>query len=359
MIRTLVLGLVGAVALSTAGTALAAFTTPKLTVSDAGTAVTIDYTQSAGDDAPASVKIYVPAGYSTSLAQAAGTTIGTVTAQGTAADLGGALLPLTGSIQTRAASGTYLSNGSQRPLATASTECTGTANHTAFWVLILQAAGQTLELPAYVDDVTTAPTSAFAKATIQFCLPPPDLPAGHPSRAAFGFKLTQANLRVENTFTRSGNGPFRWRATATPWRPLVGQPNAAATVEIQSVVAYPRSLTLRRVVTVKNRVATVRLTGALALPQGETGTVRIFRGSRAVTAARVSGSSFTASLRVKQTARKQTFALLARVTVPAADLGAAGCQPTFGSVGVPCVSATRAGYTVQSAPVTVTIPKRK
>ncbi len=77
-----------------------------------------------------------------------------MSAQGTAADLGGALLPLTGTVQVRAANGTYLSGTTQVPIAAAATQCTGTATHTAYWVLILQAAGQTLELPVFVDQVT-------------------------------------------------------------------------------------------------------------------------------------------------------------------------------------------------------------
>ena len=75
-----------------------------------------------------------------------------MTAQGTAADLGGALLPLTGNVQVRAASGTYLSGQSQVPIAAAATAVHGArATHTAYWVLVLQAAGQTLELPVFVD----------------------------------------------------------------------------------------------------------------------------------------------------------------------------------------------------------------
>ena len=105
-IRTLVLGLVSAVALSSAGTALAAYTTPTLLITDAPPSLTINYTQSASDDPTAKLTFYAPPEYSASLTQPAGQTIGTVTAQGTAADLGGALLPLTGTVQVRAANGT-------------------------------------------------------------------------------------------------------------------------------------------------------------------------------------------------------------------------------------------------------------
>ena len=245
-IRTIVLVLVGAFALSSAGTALAAYTTPKLLVTDAKPAagVTISYSVSATDDPTAKLTFYAPKEYSAALTQPAGQTIGTVTAQGTAADLGGALLPLTGTVQVRAASGTYLSGTTQVPIAAAATQCTGTATHTAYWVLILQAAGQTLELPVFVDTVSTPPANAFASASIQACLPPPDVPVGTPGRATFGFKLTQVNFKVNSIFTSAGTAEARWRVLATPYNPGQGTANAAGSVEAQSLVAFPRSVTL-------------------------------------------------------------------------------------------------------------------
>jgi hypothetical protein len=339
------------------GSALAAYTTPRLLVTDNRTGpVTIDFTQSGADDPTAKVQIFVPSGYAATLTQAAGTTIGTVSAVGTAADLGGALLPLTGTIQVRAASGTYSSGGSQVPLSAAATQCTGTATHTAYWVLVLQAAGQTLELPAFADEVTAAPTSAFAKATVQFCLPPPDLPAGTPGRATFGFKLTRAALALNNVFTSSGDGEFRWRATATPYDPGTGRAAPTRTVEVQSVVAFPRTARLAKpTVRVAKRVATIRVAGTLVLPAGDRATVRVYRGARAVTAAQVTGSSFAATFRVRQTNRRQTFTLQARATVPQRDLGAQGCTATFG---LQCTSATKAGYTLRSNTIRVVVPAR-
>ena len=73
-IRMLLLGLVGAVALSSAGTALAAYTSPSLRVTDDRSAVTIRYTVSATDDPTAKLTFYAPTGYSASLAAPAGTT---------------------------------------------------------------------------------------------------------------------------------------------------------------------------------------------------------------------------------------------------------------------------------------------
>ena len=120
-IRMLLLGLVGAFALSSTGTALAAYTSPSLRVTDDRSSVTIRYTVSGSDDPTAKLTFYAPTGYTASLTAPAGTTLGTVTAQGTAADLGGALLPLTGTVQARAANGTFTSapGGQPTPLAAA------------------------------------------------------------------------------------------------------------------------------------------------------------------------------------------------------------------------------------------------
>lgn len=112
---------------------------------------------------------FVPTGCTANLGIAGGTSIGTVAAQTTAADLGGAILPLTGTVQVRSATGTYLSSGAPVPLAAASTVCTGTAAHAAFWVMILQAAGQTLEVPIFLDPAA-GPVTAFAAYTMVICL---------------------------------------------------------------------------------------------------------------------------------------------------------------------------------------------
>lgn len=179
-IRAAVLACAGAVALAAAAQALAAYT-PKLAVSmgDAGT--TIRLTIPATDDPTAKLTFFAPAGTGASLAATPGSTIGTLDAKATAAALGGATLPLTGSVQVRAADGTYLSSGQPRPLALASQACTGTATHAAFWVLVLTAAGQTLELPLFVDPVPgTLPFAPLVSYQLVACLPPSHIPESAP-----------------------------------------------------------------------------------------------------------------------------------------------------------------------------------
>lgn len=354
----LVLAVVSAVALSSAGTALAAYTTPKLLVTDAGTSMTINYTQDANDDPTAKLTFYAPTEYSASLTQPAGQTIGTVTALGTAADLGGALLPLTGTVQVRAASGTYLSGTTQVPIAAAATQCTGTATHTAYWVLILQAAGQTLELPVFVDQVTAPPTSAFASSSIQACLPPPDVPAGTPGRATFGFKLTRVDFKVNGIYSGAGSGQPRWRVLATPYNPGRGTPNAAGSVEAQSVIGFPRSAILRKpAVKAVKGVVTLRIGGAANLPTGAAATLRLYRGAKSASAASIaltkSGSAYSGTLRIRQTAKAQVVFLQARATV------AAGTVPCTATFGLPCTSATRAAIAVRSNTVRIVIPRKR
>jgi hypothetical protein len=361
-IRMLLLGLVSASALSIAGTALAAYTSPQLRVTDDRTSLTIRYTVAATDDPTAKLTFYAPTGYTATLNQPAGTTLGTVTAQGTATDLGGALLPLTGTVQARAASGTFTSapGGTPTPLTAGATQCTGTPTHTAYWVLILQAAGQTLELPVYIDAPAAGTgASAFAAASIQACLPPPDVPTGTPGRASFGLKLTQVDFKVNNVFSSAGSGQPRWRVLATPYTPNTGRPNAAGSVEAQSVIAFPRVLTLRKpAVKVSKGTATVTVAGAAQLPAGVAATLRLYRGKSAaglspsVTLSRT-GPGFRGSVRIKQTAKQQVVFVQARATVAA---GATTCTPTFG---VPCVSATRAAVLVRSGTVRIVIPAKK
>ena len=362
-VRLTLLTLVGATALTGASSAFGAYTSPRLLVTDDRTgATTISFTQNAADDPSAKLTFYVPAGYTSTLSQGAGTTIGSVTASGTAADLGGALLPLTGTVQVRAAAGTYLSGTTQVPIAAAATACTGTATHTAFWVLVLQAAGQTLELPVFVDQVTTPPASGFATVSIQACLPPPDVPAGTPGRATFGFKLTSTVFTVNDVFASSGSGEARWRLLATPYTPATGRPNAVGSVEAQSLVTYPRTITLRRPVRLRSARGTAAygISGTLALPAGGTPVVRLYRGRAATTVGspvtlRRSGTTFTGRIAIRQTARAQVWFLQARAAAPAADLGTSACQATFG---VTCLSATRAGYTARSATLRLVVPRR-
>jgi hypothetical protein len=366
-LRLALLAGTGLLALAGAGNALAAYA-PKLVIGDDAKGITIDYSQAATDDPTAKLTFYIPIGYALGAATT-GATIGTVAAGGTAADLGGAALPLTGTVVVRdAATGTYLSSGQPVPISAAAMQCTGTATHAAAWVAILSAAGQTLEVPLFLDP-TTGAEALFAAAKLVICLPPPDLPAGTAGRATFGFKLTQAAFTVKGVIQRPAapaDTPYIWRLVATPYTPLKGTPNAAGTIETQSQVGYPRSLVFSKPKLQQRTAAGLyvyALSGTVGVPQGQQGTVALLKGPSAtkLTAfARppVSGSGFSAKLSVKQGAKAQTLYVQAKLTVPNTDLGAAGCVATFQALGVPCIGATAAGFTITSTAFKVTVPAK-
>lgn len=348
--------------LALAGPALASYA-PKLIVSadqnGAVKSLTINFTQGSADDPSAQLKFYVPAGTTATLGQAAGSTLGTLTAQAAAADLGGATLPLSGFVQ--AADGSTAVGGATPTVNDAATVCTGTTAHTAFWLLVLQAAGQTLKLPLYVDQlVSTDATAAFAGYTITACLPPPDVPAGTPGRATFGAKVFQAIFTLNNVFAGPASGDARWRMTATPYTPATGKANAAGTLELQSIVSYPLGITLAAPKAGAKAAGKVsfKLAGTLTAPAGAAPAVTAWTGATAKalkTAGKLaaSGGKLSGTVSIAAGKKASTAYVAAQAKQATKDLGASACQATFG---LPCAGATKAGFTLVSAPQKVAVP---
>ena len=229
--------LVGAstLALAFAGSALAAYTpqfivshTPS-NVSSASTTITIKQTRD--DDATAKVTFYVPQGYSGVLGQAAGTKLGTVAAHVQATAISqDAILPINGDV--------IAASNADATVAAASTTCTGTTTHSAFWVLALEASGQKLSVPVFID-TTAGPEAAFAQFKLQVCLPPP-------AAATFGAKLLDASLTLSNVFTTPVSpGQYIWPAFFTPYSSAAGPINPAGTVQSRAVVRLPGQITLK------------------------------------------------------------------------------------------------------------------
>src|SRR5439155_3948476 len=341
-IRAALVAAMSALALVFAGSAFASFT-PKLLVKNATTAagsggVTITASVAQTDDPTAAVTIYVPTGYQASTPNP-GTKLGDVQATAQAADLGGAILPLTGELDAV----------DPKNFETQQAQC-GVTTVAATWDLHLTAAGQTLDVPVFI--VQTAGTeTALGQFKLQICLPPPDVPAGTPGRAAFGAKLLSA-VFTSNAFTNPpATGDYRWRGLWTPYTPRTGSPNAAGSVETQSLVRIPTQLTVTakkkvtaKKVKVRGKFRTVHTTTATVTAKvtengdpvsGATVTITM-NGKTVKTAA--TGAAGTASVTVKVTGKK-TFS--ASATLEDRDLGAAGCtQPVFG---VPCADATIGG----------------
>ena len=180
------LGLLAApavIALALASSAAAGIT-PLFSATTTADATVVSYAQLPGDDPVAALTFFVPVDYAALLAQPEGEVVGTVRASAIAADLANSPLELKGNIVVATAATTFTTAGTTIPVSAAAVACTGTATHGAYWMLNLSAAGQTLQVPAFVDDVPlTNPLSTIANNTITFCLPPPDVPAGTPGRA--------------------------------------------------------------------------------------------------------------------------------------------------------------------------------
>jgi hypothetical protein len=322
------------VTLAVAGSAMAAYTTPRLLV----TGDTIAVTQSKDDDPTAKVTIYVPVGYTFQLTPTTGTQIGNVEAQIQAKAISpDAIVPVGGTIvvddPTKPQYQTPQSIG-----------CRGaTTPVSAVWLLNLSAAGQTLIVPMYVSP-PAAGEAAFAAAKLQVCLPSSDVPPAQ-GGAALGAKLISAILKLNTGFFTAPAAENRWRAFWTPYNAGTATINAAATVETQSIAAPAGRLTLRAKYTKARKRAAV--TGSLT--QGTAGVagapVQVLVNSRRVgTVQTGSGGGYSFNVRI---VRKGLYSFQARTTVPNRDLGAAGCSQTIPPI--PCISAQVSGFSAVSS----------
>ncbi len=327
--RTAVVGVAALVALALAAVATAAYTSPKLSVSYApGNVTNIVASASVNDDATARAAIVIPNGSTITTTAAPGTKVGTAKAQVSALALGGALLPLAGDI-------VIAPPGAVNP--TSQAQCTLGVTPQATLLLVLQAAGQTIPLPAYILP-TSGAQAALGSAQLVFCLPPPDLPA--PVGATFGAKFLSADLTLNGVIGSVVQGA--WVGFWTPWNAGVGTVNTAATVVSPAVIA-PGGITLsgRKVKGVKRLSGRVTQGGA-----GVATRVTILAGAkRLATVAAKANGTFTYA--VPKKSKATTFRARAVVAGRAAP---AACTP-FASLGVPCVNPTTSGFTATSGTV--------
>jgi len=353
--RTVIAAAAGACMLAFAGTALAAIN-PKFIVvappsSGAGPAVSITADLKETDDPVAKVQIYAPLGYQLN-SPAVGTKVGDVTARARAADLGNAVLPLKGTIVAVDPS----------TVATQSAQC-DPVTHAATWVMNLTAAGQTLQIPMFID-ATSGAEAQLAVYKIVVCLPPPDVPSGTPGRAQFGAKLIFAQFDVNAFANPPANGEYRWRSLWTPYTPSTGSPNAAGTVESQSIVRLPTQVTIKATKVKVHQKGKVRTLVAIS--------GRLSQSGKAYPAAKVSvqdGKTKKSLYRLKAVFTKKDGSYLKKlyitkpswfmteISMPLRELGAAGCQASFGPA-VKCVSAFIGGNHIWSNVVKVTPYKR-
>jgi hypothetical protein len=186
------------------GTALAAYTSPKVTVAQAAGVTTIVAAASSSDDATGSVSIYIPAGTTLTTTQKEGSTVGVAKARVKALALGGAVLSLEGPI-TVAAPGSVPS--------VQQTACIQTETPSATWLIHLTASGQTINLPAYLVKTAGEEGRLFGVAKLVFCLAPPDIPVEN-GGATFGAKFISAQLSIKGVF---GPATGSFYTTWIPW----------------------------------------------------------------------------------------------------------------------------------------------
>ena len=339
-LRTAIVGCVAIAALALTGSALAAFESPTMAVQGPNNLrqqgeVVIVLNQRREDDAPFRVTIFVPQGYGFTIQTTAGTQLGTVAARAQANAISPeAVIELNGNIVAEPYSAAAFPQGAA---------CAGTTAIDAVYVLVLQAAGQTLRIPVYVSR-TTGGETAFAQGKMTACLSSPYRPVAQ-GGAQFGAKLITAALTFRTGFSAPQRaGAFRWRSVWTPYTVGSAAPNLGGTVETQAIDLPGTILPLRA----RQNPRTGRVTFSGVLGAGDialTGIrVRVLRGRRAVATARTNRrGAYTTTVRL----RRGTYVLRAQAQVP---LFAVACAQQI-SPTIRCLRATVGGFTMTSATI--------
>ena len=362
--------------LAQSGTATAAFDSPRLFASQPEQAnrVSLLYTQSTADDPVARIVHYVPVPYRTNVDAAVTGPVGSATLRGTPAERLGdnaanANLVLSGIVETARADTAFSVNGRQARISEVVSGCLGRplSELGRYLLLRLKDAGNdvTWDVPAYVERLTPA-TDFGADATVSVCFGPSDVPAANASRTPGGFDVRELELRLNRLFTSPKRGLQRWSTLVTPYQARTGRVNDAGTVELQSAIVYPRSVTVAAPVRTRLTAgtATFRFTGNVVTASADRPRVSLFRGFNRTNAGsataqassiRVGAGRFTKVHTVRRAARPQTFWFQVRAYVPNAVQGRDGCDDAYHTE-FQCIQATRAGYMVRSRSVMVRVP---
>ncbi|HEV2901784.1 MAG TPA: hypothetical protein VGW30_00835 [Gaiellaceae bacterium] len=226
-----------ALALAFGGNALAAYN-PSLLVAGtshstgSGGPVVIGVGQDQNDDATGVLNIYAPLGYGVTLTQAPGTRIGDLEAIVLVRALANARVPIQGTVTARDP-GAYV-NPQQFP-------CGGGVRHEAVWLIESTLAGNPLQIPIYVDRVTTGAEAQFASAKMRICLASPYVPP--PQGAAAGASLIVAAFSVAGVFSNPNTrGTYPWNALFVPYQPGTATLNPANAAQSTSYTRLPVQL---------------------------------------------------------------------------------------------------------------------
>lgn len=331
---TTVAGVASVAALVAVPSAFAAYTTPKLEVTQTATGITVKAAAGVNDDATFRAQIFAPVATNVTATQAPGTVLGTVRAQVSALALGGALLPLEGEL--RVAQPGQVAPGPQA-------QCIQGVTPTATWIMVLQAAGQTVTVPFFLLPVAANET-ALGAAKIVTCLVPPGIPVDQ-GGAVFGAKFLSAEFTIRGVFSRVNAGV--WLGIWTPWTANGPPVNAAGTVASPAAIA-PGAVTAAARRAGRGAVLSGRVTQG-GQPRGGV-RVTILGSNRRTGLRRIgrttSRANGTYSLRVPT----GTFFRASAVATPAAAEPL--CTVLRGQgLTLPCVNPTVNGFTATSATV--------
>ena len=325
---TMVVGLTAAVAVVVVPSALAAFTTSKLEVRQAGSTTTFKLTQSTSDDALARVQIFVPTGTTLTPTQAPGTVLGKATGLLKLFALAGAEVPVDGNVVVAAPG--------QIPAASQQA-CTQGVTPLASWFLVVSVAGSSVSVPIYLLP-TAGPLAALGPAYIAACFSSPYLTPAQGGTAGQP-QLVNAEFAIQGVFSPVAAGAFA--AILTPYTVGTGTVNAAGTVAAPAAIA-PGAVTL----SAKRSRAGATLTGAVTQDGQARGgaSVTIFGGSKAIGLKRLGKAKVAANGKFAFKARAGTFF---RADAVATSRAAASLCSKI-ALPVPCVNPTVNGFVAKS-----------
>jgi hypothetical protein len=146
----------------------------------------------------------------------------------------------------------------------------------------------------------------------------------------------------------SSAGTYLWRATITPWNPATPAPDAAKTVEVQSIVTLPGKATLRTTVKKVKKKSSVLVSGTVTENGSPVAgaTVTILAGGKKVATVKTNANgSFSKSFAIKKATKFQ-----AKIAVAQHDTA---CVSPLPATSVPggCVGATVGAYALTTATV--------
>lgn len=343
-LKLLTAGATSAVALVFVAPAFAAYNSPTIRVDNpseriAGPAspVVVNLTAARDDDPTARMAVYIPHGYTGTLAPPTGTQIGTVRLNAQSLTSPDIVVPVEGVIRT----------DSPANWADRATQCLGAApNVQSVWLFVLNSptGGDPVLVPSYLTTPLSGAEGSLAQARLVVCLPTPA--GGRLNAKVFEARLTLTNLLTNPT----AGGSYRWVALFTPYASNAGPPNVLGTVEAQAIDTIPVRVNIRGG---RYNRRTRRLAVSGTIVEASTPLrifVNVFLNGRRVARVRSSESGvYRASVRIN---RRGRYTLRATATSPARVV--TGCTATL-TPAIPCTRTVVSGFTVTSANVRVRV----